>query len=104
MSASPFTCFFWAHPRQEIRGGSLLSSTKAATKTTCSPTEQQTIMLTRKNSGGCSQAVGCSLCKLAERLRLPPANAGVAVGLELGVLHEGFSPDSMTSKGAHEAN
>ncbi|CAJ1358097.1 unnamed protein product [Effrenium voratum] len=30
---------------------------------------------------------------------LPPANAGVAVGLELGVLHEGFSPDSMTSKG-----
>jgi len=31
--------------------------------------------------------------------RLPPATAGAAVALELGVLHEGFSPDSRLSKG-----
>eukprot|EP00434_Breviolum_minutum_P002340 symbB.v1.2.002066.t1/scaffold76.1/size347525/15 len=31
--------------------------------------------------------------------KLPPASAGAAIGLELGVLHEGFNPDSRISKG-----
>ena len=37
--------------------------------------------------------------KISARLRLPPASAGAAIGLELGVLHEGFNPDSRISKG-----
>lgn len=36
---------------------------------------------------------------LLQNDKLPPATAGAAVALELGVLHEGFSPDSRLSKG-----
>ncbi len=41
----------------------------------------------------------CKTLVLPWRLRLPPASAGAAIGLELGVLHEGFNPDSRISKG-----